>query len=109
MRAGLGRDDEDDGDDDEEERSRAGGNAEGEAEMERAREIRTSTVDVGIDERISVAAPKKDLSTCRGCGRVGVGRDPKLDNLDGGKAGCHGNPRPSIQSPTCPIGTGIRA
>lgn len=42
--------------------------------------------------RISVAAPKKDLSTCRGCGRVGVGCDPKLDNLDSGKPGCHGNP-----------------
>lgn len=61
--AGLGRDDEDDGsdgDDDEEERSRAGGNAEGEAEMERAREIRTSTVEL--------RHPKK---TCRPVEGVG--------------------------------------
>jgi hypothetical protein len=49
------------GDDDGVERSREGGNAEGATEMERSGEIRSSALT-----RISVAAPKEDLSTWKG-------------------------------------------
>jgi len=83
------------------------GNAEGAAEMERAREIRSSTVDVGIDENIGCGTQKRPVDLSRVEGWV-CSWCPKLDNLgNSGKARgrCHGQP---LQSPTYPIRNGTR-